>query len=119
MRSLIFLTLLALTSSTLALVVQVNTKNGTKYRITINETYFDAIKSECPNTETNRCPYRPACYCMPPIDTYMRLGGFIYSPQHNRCFWYRNLDYGCNSFRRKKDCFNKCVYGKRPGMKRY
>uniref|UniRef100_A0A023FCS8 Secreted protein n=1 Tax=Amblyomma cajennense TaxID=34607 RepID=A0A023FCS8_AMBCJ len=113
MRSLIFLTLLALISSTLALVVQVNTRNGTKY-IHLNETFFDALPEECPNNETENCSYRTACYCLPPPSGYLRLGGYIYSPEHNKCFEYRNLDHGCNSFRKKQDCIKECVYGKRP-----
>uniref|UniRef100_A0A023FE19 Putative secreted protein n=1 Tax=Amblyomma cajennense TaxID=34607 RepID=A0A023FE19_AMBCJ len=116
MRSLIFLTLLALISSTLALVIQVNTKKG---MIHINETFFDAPSSDCPNEEPNKCPYRRACYCRPPMHTYMRLKGYFYSPEHNRCFKSENMDVkGCNTFKKWQECFSKCVYGKRPGMKK-
>uniref|UniRef100_A0A023FFD4 Putative secreted protein n=1 Tax=Amblyomma cajennense TaxID=34607 RepID=A0A023FFD4_AMBCJ len=129
MRSLIFLTFLAFLAGTLVFVAAANAREGiivsyvtTKGEIlNVTEEEFVADDSECPHDEEEKCAYkgkkRLSCYCRPPLFGHTRLDRFFYSPEHNRCFMYRGLGHGCNSFENIDECWSNCTRGRRPGKK--
>uniref|UniRef100_A0A0C9R468 Putative secreted protein n=1 Tax=Amblyomma americanum TaxID=6943 RepID=A0A0C9R468_AMBAM len=72
----------------------------------------EAVKKSKPGREmTPNQDEFVGCDCMPPLSKrYYRLKRYFYSPDMNRCFLSTDaLDFGCNSFETKQECWKECV----------
>uniref|UniRef100_A0A023FFB1 Putative secreted protein n=1 Tax=Amblyomma cajennense TaxID=34607 RepID=A0A023FFB1_AMBCJ len=117
MRSLTSLALLAFIAGTVVLVAAAKGRKRV-IEMSIEEEDFVGSGNECRLNKKGICP-RTACYCRPPLSTYIREDGdrYFFSDTHNQCVKSKdNLGDGCNSFKSMAECKQKCVR-KRPAMK--